>query len=102
MLLAKRQIMIEPVVRAMYDLVHRERCGQPVRMRLVVRGEFFPDPMQPFVQQRRRPRIPITGIDRRPLNSAGMDISKSPFRSRRPASLMAQKQLHECRARRTA
>ena len=56
-LLAKREILIEPVVRPMHDLVHRERRRQPVGMRLVVRGEFFLDPHQPLVEQRRRTRV---------------------------------------------
>src|ERR1019366_7161092 len=39
-LLAKREILFEPVVRSMHDLIHRERRRQPVGMRLVMRGEF--------------------------------------------------------------
>jgi len=86
--------------------LHGELRRQLIRVRLVVRGEFFLDPHQPFVQQRRRTRVsgagndpddtrlallrdhkighgnneqraPITGIDRRPLNKAGMDIRKN-------------------------
>lgn len=75
----------------MHDLVHRERRRQPVGMRLVVGGEFFLDPRQPLVEQSRRTRIQrrkrsddsrlaLTGIDRRPLNKAGMAIRKNPFR----------------------
>ena len=56
-LLAKREILIEPVVGLVHDLVHRERRRRPLGMRLVVGGEFFLDPRQPFVEQRRRPRI---------------------------------------------
>jgi hypothetical protein len=56
-LLAKRQILIEAVVGFVHNLVDRERRREPIRMRPVVGGEFFPDPRQPFVEQRRRPRI---------------------------------------------
>jgi hypothetical protein len=41
----------------MHDLVDRERRRRPVGMRLVVRGKLFLDPRQPFVEQRRRPRV---------------------------------------------
>jgi hypothetical protein len=56
-LFAKRQILIETVVRLVHDLVDRERRRRPLGMRLIVGGEFFLDPRQPFVEQRRRPRI---------------------------------------------
>ncbi|MGY3224010.1 hypothetical protein ACVIM5_004617 [Bradyrhizobium sp. USDA 4512] len=56
-LLAKRHVVIEPVVRLVHDLVHRERRRRPLRMRLVIGGELFLDPVQPFVEQLRRPRV---------------------------------------------
>jgi hypothetical protein len=56
-LFAKRQIMIEPVVRPMHDLVYRERCCEPPGIGLVVRGQFLLDPRQPLVEQRRRPCV---------------------------------------------
>src|SRR6266851_525272 len=56
-LLAKRKILIEPVVRPVYDLVNRERRRQPVGMRLVVRGKLLLDPYQPLVEQRRGTRV---------------------------------------------
>jgi hypothetical protein len=56
-LLAKREILFEPVVRSMHDLIHRERRRQPVGMRLVMRGELLLDPHQPLVEQRRRTRV---------------------------------------------
>src|SRR6202171_3809768 len=51
-LLAKRKILFEPVVRPVHDLVNRERRRQPVGMRLVVRGKLLLDPRQPLVEQR--------------------------------------------------
>ena len=56
-LLAERQILIEPVVGFMHDLVHRERRRQPLGMRLVMRGQLFLDPDQPLVEQSRRARV---------------------------------------------
>ncbi|GCC46820.1 hypothetical protein chiPu_0030698, partial [Chiloscyllium punctatum] len=56
-LLAKRHVVIEPVVRLVHDLVDRERRRRPLRMRLVISRELFLDPVQPFVEQFRRPRI---------------------------------------------
>ena len=56
-LFAQRQILLEPVVRSMHDLIDRERRRRPLGMRLVVGGEFFLDPHQPFVEQRRRARV---------------------------------------------
>ena len=58
--LAERQIVIEPVVGLMHDLVHRKRRRQTIRMRLVVRGELFLDARNPLVEQRGR-----AGIQRR-------------------------------------
>ena len=56
-LLAQRKILFEPVVRSMHDLIDRERRGGPLGMRLVVGGEFFLDPHQPLIEQRRRSRV---------------------------------------------
>ena len=56
-LFTKRQILIEPVVRLVHDLVHRKRCRRPRRVGLVVSRELFLDPRQPFVEQRRRPGV---------------------------------------------
>jgi len=56
-LLAQRQILIEPVVRTVHDLVDRERRRRPLGMRLVMRGQFFLDLHQPLVEQGRRTRI---------------------------------------------
>ena len=56
-LLADRKILIETVVGFVDDLVDRERRGQTIGMSLVVRGKFFLDPVQPFVEQRSRARV---------------------------------------------
>ena len=56
-LLAKREIMIEPVVRPVHDLVDRERRRRPLGMRPVMGGELFLDARQPLVEQRRRARV---------------------------------------------
>ena len=56
-LLAKREVLIEPVVRAMHDLIDGERRRRPLGVRLVVGREFFLDPHQPLVEQRRRARV---------------------------------------------
>ncbi len=56
-LLAERQILVEPVVRAVHDLVDGERRRRPLRMRLVMGREFFLDPHQPLVEQRCGARV---------------------------------------------
>src|SRR5258708_36588744 len=57
MLFANREILIETVVRFMHDLVQCKGGRETVGMRLVMRREFLLDARQPFVQQRRWPRI---------------------------------------------
>src|ERR1700738_5676195 len=52
-LFAKREILLEPVVRSMHDLVHRERRRGPFGMRLVVRRKLLLDPHQPLLEPRR-------------------------------------------------
>ena len=56
-LFANREILFEPVVRSMHDLIDCERRRRPVGMRLIVHGKLFPDPRQPLAEQRRRTRI---------------------------------------------
>ena len=50
-LFANREVLIETLIGFMDDLIDRERRGRALGMRLVVRGEFFLDPHQPFIEQ---------------------------------------------------
>jgi hypothetical protein len=104
-LLAERQILIEPVVRLVHDLVDRKRRRRPLGMRLVVSassslirashssssagGRAFSagnEPTTPALHcaitrsgtEMMKSGAPITGSDRRPLNKAGMDIRNDP------------------------
>jgi len=56
-LLAHRQILLEPVVRPVHDLVDRERRRRPLGMRLVMSGKLFLDPHQPLLEQCGRPSV---------------------------------------------
>jgi len=105
-LLAKREILVEPVVSTGARSDSRRTAPTADQGAPVVRGEFFLDPHQPFVHSAADARsapendptipalhcaitrsgteimnsgAPITGIDRRPLNKAGMDIRKNLF-----------------------
>ena len=49
-----RQIVLEPVVGLVDDLVDGEGRRRPLGMRLVVRGQLLGDPRQPFVELRGR------------------------------------------------
>ena len=55
--LAGFHVRFDPVVGLVNDLVDRERCCPAIGVRTVVRGEFFRDLMQPFVQQCLRPSV---------------------------------------------
>ena len=54
---AECQVLLEPVVRPVHDLVDGEGRRRAFRMGAVMGREFFGDTRQPFVQQRDRPRI---------------------------------------------
>ena len=53
----KLEILLEPVVRLVDDLVHRKRRRKHVRMRPVPGGQLFGDLVKPLVKQGHRPRI---------------------------------------------
>jgi hypothetical protein len=54
---AGHQVGLEAVVRLVHDLVDRERRRRTVRVRAIMRRQFFRDAVQPFIEQRLRPRI---------------------------------------------
>ncbi len=54
---AQVEVVLQPVVARMDDLVDRERRHHRVRMRRPVGRQFSRDPRQPFVEQFRRPRV---------------------------------------------
>ena len=97
-------VVVEPVVRLVHDLVDRERRRRPVGMgrswaasSSVIRashsssssgGRAFSDGNEPTTPalhcaitssgtEMMKSGEPITGIDRRPLNKAGMDIGET-------------------------
>ena len=54
---AGRHVLLQPGVGAVDDLVDRERRGGRVGMVAVPGGELLGDAVQPFVEQRLRPRV---------------------------------------------
>ena len=44
-------VMLQPVVRLVHDVIHSKRCRRGVRMITVPFGQFFRDAVQPLVQQ---------------------------------------------------
>jgi len=54
---AQRKVVVEPVVRAVHDLVDRERRCGPVGMAAVVLGELAGDPLQPRFELLGRPCV---------------------------------------------
>ena len=53
----QRQVLLQPGVGLVHDLVDGEGGGGPLGMRAVVRGERLGDLVQPFVELRDRPRV---------------------------------------------
>jgi hypothetical protein len=56
-LFAERQIMVEPVVGTMHDLVDGERGRRRIGMGGIMRCKFGGNPRQPLIEQVRRTRI---------------------------------------------
>jgi hypothetical protein len=54
---AHHQILLQPLVRPVDDLVDGEGCGFGVRIVAVMRGQCLRDLVQPFIQLGGRPRI---------------------------------------------
>ena len=54
---AHGQIVLEPVVRLVHDLVHRERRGRRFGMRRVPRGKLGREAREPPIEKLRRPRV---------------------------------------------
>ena len=77
-LLAKGEIVIQPIVRFVHDLVHGERRRRTLRVRLVIGRKFFLDARQPLVEQRRRPRIQR----RKRADDAGLALGDHQVRHR--------------------
>ena len=54
---AGRHVGLEPIVRAVDDLVDRKRRGRPLGVRPVMRGERLGDPVEPLVELALRPGV---------------------------------------------
>jgi hypothetical protein len=54
---ANVEVVTEPIVRLVDDLVDRKGSGRSLGMFFVVRLQFGRDPLQPFAEDRRGPRI---------------------------------------------